>query len=134
MLQDMERRATVRELEAAVLDALTDADRFSHATYSRAELLDSGCVVEVAGVVLSADDDFLLAFVDEAPGGNWTHPCRYLVATTTGVTSTPAQWPPVMGRLPAPWALLHQGQLVEEWQLLPLDDHEPKDTDALTDR
>lgn len=110
----------VEALCAVVLASLTERDRAAHATYTRAEVVAGGGTVEVAGLTLTASGDFVVAFVDEAPGGNWSHPCRYVVATGDGTTDTPAGWPPVMGPLPEPWHLLHRGDSVEDWQLLPM--------------
>jgi len=121
MLANVPDRDAVDAWEAVVLNALTGEDRAAHAVYSGGEVHPGGRTVEVSGLALSATADFLVAFVDESPGGNWAHACRYLVATRAGVErSAEAGWPPVVGRLPPPWRLLHRGRSVEEWQLLPL--------------
>ena len=53
------------------------------------------------------------------PGANWSHNCRYVTVTAATHQDTPALWPPEMGRLPAPWRLLHRPDDVPEWQLMP---------------
>lgn len=112
-------------LEALVLHELGDDERRESVVYSSGEVRPAGGVLELAGHQLTAGDDFLVCFVDLAPGANWAHRCRYLVAgVSAGVTSVPADWPPAFGPLPAPWHVLYRAPQIEDWRLLRLESSE----------
>jgi hypothetical protein len=109
------------ELTRRALDALSEDDRRDHVAYYDGTVRPAGSGVELGGVQLSGDDDYVVVYVDEMPGANYAHPGRYLVVTQNGVTSRPAEWPPKMGRLPSPWRVLYRPAELGDWQVLPLE-------------
>ena len=111
--------AAVAALERAFLDGLPEPDRSSSVVYSDGVVHPAHTRLTLAGRELSAPEEFLVCFVDEVPGANWSHNCRYVTVTAAAHQDTPALWPPEMGRLPAPWHLLHRPDDVPDWQLMP---------------
>ncbi len=61
-----------------------------------------------------------VAFVDERPGANWSHPCRYLTIdpVTRDVEVIPADAPPVFGLLPSTWRVVWRPPGTEDWRLI----------------
>ncbi|MDQ1723519.1 MAG: hypothetical protein QOG52_547 [Frankiaceae bacterium] len=115
--------AAVAALERALLDELPEQDRSSSVVYSDGVVHPPHTRLTLAGRELSAPEEFLVCFVDEVPGANWSHPCRYVTVTAAAARQdTPALWPPEMGRLPAPWRLLYRPDDVPEWQVMPTAD------------
>ena len=111
--------AAVAALERAFLGNLPERDRTSSVVYSGGVVHPPHTRLTVAGREVSAPAEFLVCFVDEVPGANWSHHCRYVTVTAADHQDTLALWPPEMGRLPAPWRLLHQPNDVPDWQLMP---------------
>ncbi len=62
----------------------------------------------------------IVAFVDERPGANWAHPCRYLAIdpVTRDVEVIPADAPPAFGMLPSNWRVVWRPPGTEDWRLI----------------
>ena len=104
-----------------VLAALTAEEKVRGAVYLDTEERPAGTLqVGVTSVEVAAP--CLLVFIDDKPGANWAHACRYLVLdlTTGETTSIAAEMPPAHGPLPSSWRLVWQAPGTEPWQLLPL--------------
>ena len=103
--------------------ALTAEESERAAVYMDSTLQPAGAV-QAGSTTVAMDEPSCTLFIDGKPGGNWMHPCRYLlVAPATGNTrSVDAQQPPAFGPLPPSWSLLWRAPAVEDWQLLPLSD------------
>ena len=63
-----------------------------------------------------------MAFVDQRPGANWSHPCRYLLVDPGSRTlrSVDADTPPIHGILPKGWRLVWRSPGLDDWRLIPV--------------
>lgn len=104
-----------------VLAALTAEEKVRAAVYLNTDERQPG-VLQVGAASVDVAAPYLLVFIDDKPGANWAHACRYLVLdlTTGTTTSIAAEMPPVHGPLSSSWRLLWQAPGTESWQLLPL--------------
>lgn len=108
-------------VDALVLERLTDEERKRSAVYLDARLRPPGRGA-FGGQEIEADHNYVVAFIDQRPGANWMHPCRYLLIDPAGgaVTSIAANRPPVFGVLPATWRVVWRSQNLEDWRLIPV--------------
>jgi hypothetical protein len=104
-----------------VLAQLTEDERTKAVVYLDNEVRPAGASI-VGGVEISPDSAYRLAFIDQRPGSNWMHPCRYLAVDdlTGSVTSAAADRPPAFGVLPPSWHVVWRADGVEDWKLLRL--------------
>jgi hypothetical protein len=112
-------------LDKLVLDQLTDEERVRSVVYLDQDLRPPGKTL-VGGQEVQLDRPHVLAFIDQRPGANWMHPCRYLLidTTTRQVTSIDSARPPLFGILPATWRAVWRSANLADWQLLPMS-HPP---------
>ncbi|HEX8712366.1 MAG TPA: hypothetical protein VF730_10870 [Terracidiphilus sp.] len=110
-----------RALDAAILDALTDKEREASVVYLDAQLRPPGAV-SIAGLGLEANVPHVLVFVDQRPGANWMHACRYLLIdpATREITSKESDRPPAFGQLPPTWRIVWRAAGIEDWRLFPI--------------
>jgi len=107
------------ELEALILRQLTDEERATSAVYLDRNLRQAG-QGEIGGHESSSASAYYLAFIDQRPGANWMHPCRYLmIDPAAGKTaSIQSDRPPQFGALPPTWRVVWRPSGIEAWRLL----------------
>lgn len=110
-----------RALDAAILAELTEKEREASVVYLDAQLRPPGAV-SIAGLGSQADSPYVLAFIDQRPGVNWMHACRYLLIDplTRTVSSKESDRPPAFGQLPPTWRIVWRAAGIEDWRLLPI--------------
>jgi hypothetical protein len=108
-------------LKELILEQLTGEERARSAAYLDHELRPAGRTL-IAGQEVQLDQPRIVAFIDQRPGANWTHPCRYLLIspTTREITPVASDKPPVFGVLPPTWRLVWRSHDVADWRLLPM--------------
>jgi hypothetical protein len=116
-----------RELERLgdrALSALTEDERNRFVVYLDGEVRPAGATLALGEHQIVVDTPTAVAFVDELPGANWMHACRYLLLDAEGSTvrSVAATRPPSFGRLPPSWSVISKPAAVAGWRLLPLSD------------
>jgi len=109
------------KLDALVLGELTEEERANSVVYLDEQLRPPG-QSSMAGQELVHDGAYLVVFVDQQPGVNWMHRCRYLLidSVTGKITSINSDRPPLFGALPPTWRVVWQSHGLENWRLLPL--------------
>jgi hypothetical protein len=108
-------------IDALVIQQLTDDERKRSVVYIDRRLRAPG-EDEVGGQDIEPEYPYLVGFIDQKPGANWMHPCRYLLVDPVSrrVTSIVADRPPVFGVLPATWRVVWRPQKLDDWRLLPI--------------
>ena len=111
---------------ARVQEELTPEERTASVVYLDTTLHAPGPVA-TGSVMTKIHEPRCVLFIDEKPGANWMHPCRYLLLnpTTGSLKSVNADRPPVFGTLPVSWSVLWQAPGVEAWRLLPVASTNP---------
>ena len=110
------------QLHAVVTDNLTEEERETAAVYFDCRLLPAG-TAEIGGRQVTVDHPYHLAFIDQNPGANWMHPCRYMLinpASNTILLSIQSDRPPAFGTLPSSWRVLLRPLGLEEWKVMPI--------------
>ncbi len=108
-------------VDTLVLEQLTDEERKKSVVYLDAELHAAGRS-EIGGQQVAPTHSYVIGFVDQRPGANWMHPCRYLLIdpAARAVTSIVADRPPVFGVLPPTWRVVWRSLNLDDWRLLPI--------------
>ena len=108
-------------IKELVLQQLTGDERARSVAYLDRELHAAG-QTELGGQEITVEHPYVVAFVDQRPGANWMHLCRYLVIdpATQAISSIEADRPPVFGVLPPAWQVIWRAQGVDDWRLIPL--------------
>jgi hypothetical protein len=112
-----------------ILDQLTDQERARSSVYLDQNLHPPGQTL-IGGRKVQPDHTHVIAFVDQRPGANWMHPCRYLLIdpATRQVTSIDSDRPPMFGILPATWREVWRSPGIANWQMLPMSHPAPQAT------
>jgi len=107
--------------DALLLEQLTDQERAHSVVYLDEQVRAPG-MASLGGTETRQEHPYYVAFVDQKPGANWMHPCRYLVidSTTGKMTSLESDRPPVFGILPQTWRVVWRSPRIEDWRLLPI--------------
>ena len=108
-------------VDALIQGALTAEERASSVAYLDTQLRPAGRDT-LGGHDVDSAAPFLVAFIDQKPGANWMHPCRYLliVPATGKITSNQSDRPPAFGPLPPTWKVAWRSRGIEDWRLLPI--------------
>jgi hypothetical protein len=106
-------------LAAAVIADLTQQERATSVAYLNESAERSGAAT-IGGRRFVVDHPYVVAFVDQKPGANWMHPCRYMLidVRTDQVTSFESDRPPAFGVLPSTWRVIARPPGLQEWQLI----------------
>jgi hypothetical protein len=126
MPAELEDFGALREL---VLKQLTPEERARSAAYLDNEPRPAG-QTQIGGQEVQLDQARIVAFIDQRPGANWTHPCRYLLIspTTREITPVSGDRPPIFGVLPPTWRLVWRASGLADWRLLPMSVPHPANT------
>ena len=106
-------------LAAAVIADLTPQERTTSVAYLNASAEPAGAAT-IGRRRVEVDHTYVVAFVDQRPGANWMHPCRYMLIDlrTDHVTSFESDRPPAFGILPSTWRIIARPPGLQEWQLI----------------
>jgi hypothetical protein len=115
------RQTTLTWAQVAKLavKALTAAERQRGAAYLDEVVRPAGTSVEIDRKAVPVRRPLAVVFVDQAPGVNWGHPCRYLLIDLQDgrIQSVPAQFPPFLRAVPKTLRLIWKGDTVPEWAI-----------------
>jgi len=108
-------------LDALIVGKLTDEERDKSVAYLDEQLRPAGQAL-IGEREYKQGVPYLVAFIDQQPGANWMHPCRYLLIDPASKTTTSinSDRPPRFGTLPPTWRVVWRSQNIEDWRLLPL--------------
>ncbi len=106
---------------AFVLAELTDSERAMSVVYLDERIRPSG-PGSIAGHEFKRDIPYVIAFIDQRPGANWMHPCRYLLIEPVSgrITTIVSDHPPLFGSLPPTWRAVWRSLGIDDWRLLPI--------------
>ena len=115
------------ELDDLVLLQLSEAERKRSAVYLDGMLRPAGRALVGRQEVQLRQPRFV-AFVDQRPGANWAHPCRYLLVdpASRDVESVTGDGPPVFGVLASSWRLVWRSPGIDDWRLIPISHQNPE--------
>lgn len=111
-----------------VVARLTDEERARSVAYLDEALRPPGRAA-IGGEEVEVDHPYVVAFIDDRPGSNWMHPCRYLLIDPANENVTPvaSSRPPLFGLLPPTWHIVWRSPGVADWQLLPMSRPSPQE-------
>jgi hypothetical protein len=114
-------------LNGQILDQLTDSERATAVVYLDAQLRPPG-KISIGGREYENHAPYAVAFIDQKPGANWMHPCRYLLIdpTTNKINSIESDRPPHFGALEPTWSIVWRSNGIDEWRLLPISRQSPE--------
>ena len=95
-------KPTVEKVRKEILERMTDEDRRTKAFYIDEKILKKDKELIVYKNKYKVDTDSIVVFVDEEPGANWAHKCRYLLfdVNTGKVREIPEKFPPSLEKWP----------------------------------
>lgn len=110
---------TAEQLAAIAVGVLAADDRRRAVVYLDSTVVPGGSRVEIDGAVRTMHRDTAVAFVDDMPGANWGHPCRYLLmdVDTGDVEVVPAHLPPFIRGVPRTLRVVWHGDEVPDWAI-----------------
>ncbi|HEY1765200.1 MAG TPA: hypothetical protein VGF85_09775 [Opitutaceae bacterium] len=122
------------ELDELVLAALTDDERKLSAAYLDTRVRPKGKAL-LGKTEVGLEGPKFVAFIDQRPGANWSHPCRYLLLDPAArqVRSVEADTPPIHGILPMAWRLLWRSPGLDDWRLIPIQQQGPSSNPTLNE-
>jgi hypothetical protein len=108
-------------LRVLILRQLTDEEQAKSVVYLDEQLRPPG-QCSIGGNKHPQDTACVVAFIDQRPGANWMHPCRYLLIdpVTSTINSIDSDRPPLFGALPPTWAVVWRSHGIDDWRLLPI--------------
>ena len=106
---------------ALILLQLTDAERAKSVVYLDEQLRPPG-QNSIGGHEYQHNTPCVVAFIDQRPGANWMHPCRYLLIdpVTSKINSIDSDRPPLFGALQPTWRVVWRSHGIDDWRLLPI--------------
>jgi hypothetical protein len=93
--------------------------RDEHVYYIDETVRKEGTVLRIGEKEHLLRSDTIVVFVDEEPGKNWGHDCRYLLydVRTKSVDTIKARFPPAMAREKTTFKMFYKPDKTEEWAL-----------------
>ncbi len=107
------------EVAERALEMLSPQERQSGAAYLDETEIPAGTVLALDTHKVISPGPCALVFVDQAPGVNWGHACRYLLVDrqTKEVQSIAAQFPPFLRSTPPTLRLIWKAENAPDWAL-----------------
>lgn len=109
----------VARVRAAVVDPLDPDARDTRAFYLDTVVHPGGSEIRVGDRSVVARADTVVVFVDDEPGKNWAHDCRYLLfdVETGEIETVPGRHPPSLTDVPGTYRPLSLPPGVPAWAL-----------------
>lgn len=100
-----------------MLAALTDTEHASAVVYLDDRVIGPPETLQLDGRDVAISSPSVVAFVDQEPGVNWGHRCRYLIMAldTEDEISVEATMPPFLRSMPPTLRVLYQAESVPDW-------------------
>lgn len=108
-----------KQIANVLIAQLTDDERANSVLYADETLYPIG-KISIGGTDVEIDSPAMIAFIDQQPGDNWMHPCRYLLINpaNSSVKSIESSHPPIFGILPSNWKIIWHTPEIDEWRFL----------------
>jgi hypothetical protein len=109
---------TVPEVIEDVLRSIPEC-RDEHVYYVDETVRKAGTALKFGEQEHLLRSDTIIVFVDEEPGKNWGHECRYMLfdVHTGRVDTIKARFPPTMAREPTTFKMFYKPDKIDEWAL-----------------
>lgn len=119
MDSDQDTNLIIEQAKQRVLQSMSEQDRASKVFYINEAIYSAGSELDIDGQVHHLSTDTILIFVDEEPGANWAHQCRYILFNTNlePIKEVPARFPPSLTKIPETFRLLSKPEGIPGWSL-----------------
>ena len=106
----------VREL---FLEHMTARERMTQVVYIDEMVHRQGDELELGKTKVALSADSIVVFIDEQPGANWGHGCRYAIYDVTSgeVSEVRESFPPSLVDVPGTYRLISKPKNIETWEL-----------------
>jgi hypothetical protein len=110
---------TIKNVIEIILKSLGERDRDEHVYYVDESIQREGTILKIDEEEHHLDSDKIIVFVDEEPGKNWGHNCRFMLFNiyTRRVNTIRARFPPNLIRGKTTYKLFYKPDRVEKWAL-----------------
>jgi len=110
-------KLTVSRICELVLEAMSTEERNKHVVYVDEAVHSSQSELHIGKTRLRLDYDAVVVFIDEEPGVNWGHACRYLLynVATGEVSEVRETFPPSLTEAPGTYRLVLKPTSVPDW-------------------
>ena len=110
----------MNKVKKIVLELISESFRTKSVFYIDEAIYPKGTEFAVGKNRCRMDSDTIMVFVDEEPGKNWGHSCRYLFFNVNSgeVSEIPEQFPPSLTKIPETFKVIWKPDEVPDWALL----------------
>jgi hypothetical protein len=112
-------KLTVSRICELALDTISNENRTKHVVYVDETVHSSQSELYIGKTRLRLTYDAVVVFIDEEPGVNWGHACRYLIynVATGEVSEVPESFPPSLTEAPRTYRLVWKPTSVPDWAI-----------------
>jgi hypothetical protein len=109
-----------KALASEVIASLSPQEREESIAYMEQRIVPEGEALPWPGMTTSFAEPVVIAFIDLAPGLNWTHPGRYLVLGVDGGIRRKVEVdrPPFLTGVSPHLRLIHRGSRAPGWAVI----------------
>lgn len=113
------KNLTVKKVIEILQKSIGERDRDEHVYYVDETIQREGTILRINEKEHPLDSDKIIVFVDEEPGKNWGHNCRYILFNiyTGKINTLRARFPPTFIREKTTYKLFYKPDQVDEWAL-----------------
>jgi len=114
------KKLTIDKVKKLVLQSMTTNDRFNMVFYIDETIYPEGKELVIGKNKYHVAFDTIMVFVDEEPGKNWAHNCRYLFfdVHTGNVKEVHERFPPSLTKLPPTFQVIWKPEGIPSFALL----------------
>ncbi len=112
-------KLTIDGVEEIILCSMTEDDRISTAFYIDEVLREKGDTVVIGENKYPLMSDTIVVFIDDNPGKNWGHECRYLFfdVHTSKAIEIDEKFPPSLTDVPGTYRVIWAPKGIPLWAL-----------------
>ncbi|MHC4692712.1 MAG: hypothetical protein ACYS67_08215 [Planctomycetota bacterium] len=112
-------KLTVSRICELALDAMSTEDRSKQVVYVDETVHSSQSDLYIGKTCLRLAYDAVVVFIDEEPGVNWGHACRYLIYNieTGELSEVRESFPPSLTEAPRTYRLVWKPTSVPDWTI-----------------
>lgn len=113
-------KLTLKEVKKIVLDSMKQEDLRNYVLYIDERIYPKGSEISIKKNRYQFTSDTIIVFIDEEPGKNWGHKCRYLFFNIDShqINEIHERFPPFLTDIPETFRLFWKPRDMPSWFLL----------------
>lgn len=116
----IKEKLTIADVKQIVLDRFEKKDLRNFVIYIDERIFPEGTGIDIHKERYQFTSDTIMVFIDEDPGKNWGHECRYLFFNTIShkIDEVHKRFPPFLTKVPVTFQILSKPTDIPSWFLL----------------